>query len=104
MSSAICFNLDESKIWSSGNRLNDTTIVKSIVSIERGKNPVPLTININLLKEIGQARDRTSNLLFPSPVRCQLCYYGQGMCGKGTFRCQVPFYCYEYNQAFCDDV
>ena len=49
------------------------TTDKSMDSVERGVNPVAMTIN-NPRKNTGRAGDRTSDLLFSSPVRHRLSY------------------------------
>ena len=72
MSSAICFNLDQSKILSSCNELNlpvlrtvflsshwllpHITIIEILVMVERRMNPVAMTI-INLLEKRWPSRE-----------------------------------------------
>ena len=68
MSSAICFNLDQSKILLSGNGL--------MVSNKRGMNPAAMsTINIPQ-KKIGSDGNRTSDLQFSSLACYRLSYTG----------------------------
>ena len=89
MSSAIRFNLDQSKILSSGNRLSYIAAASAhthafqklllqaltMVSSERQMNPVALTI-LTLWREIGQAREQASDPLFSYPVCLGVNYHG----------------------------
>ena len=67
---------------------DNTTIIKTMDSGERGMNPVAMTISI-LGKNIGQASDRTTDLPFSSSVRYRMSGSGSAA-WPSTRPCSTP--------------